>query len=150
MSARKETRKPNSSPATHRASSLLELIHSDLAGPMATTSLGGAKYCLLYIGDYSRYTTIYTIKNKSAVIECFQIFKVEMENHYKHRIKRFRSNQCWEYTSAAFSRLLTEAVHTAVYLQNQSPTSALEKSMTQLEAITGETPKLGALISFGA
>jgi len=42
----KQTRKPNHSPATHRTSRPLELIHSDLAGPMATTSLGGAKYFL--------------------------------------------------------------------------------------------------------
>jgi len=49
----KQTRKPNSSPATHRTSSPLELIHSALAGPMATTSLGGAKYFLLFIDDYS-------------------------------------------------------------------------------------------------
>jgi len=105
----KQTRKPNHSPATHRTSSLLVLIHSELAGPMTTTSLEGAKYFLIFINDYSRYTTIYTIKNQSAVMECFQKFKAVIQNQYKHRIKRFRSDGGGEYTSAAFSRLLTEA-----------------------------------------
>ena len=192
----KQTQNPNHRPATHRTSRPLELIDSDLAGPIATTSLGGAKYFLLFIDDYSPYTTIYTIKNTSAVINCFQKFKVEIEKQYKHRIKRFRSERGGEYTRVAFSRLLTEAgivreqtapyspeqngvseranrtiigrakammfaaglpdvmkgeaVHRVVYLKNRSPTSALEKSMTPLEAMTGETPKLGALILFGA
>jgi len=66
----KHTRKPNSNQATHRATSPIELIHSDLAGPMVTPSLGGAKYLLLFIDDNSRHTTIYTIKNKSDVMGC--------------------------------------------------------------------------------
>ena len=192
----KQTRKPNSHPATHRASAPLEVIHSDLAAPMATTSLGGAKYFVLFIDDYSRYTTIYTIKTKSAVIDCFQTFKAEVENVYNLQNKRFRSDGGGEYTSTAFCKLLSEAgmireqtapyrpeqngvseqanrtiigrakammfaarlhdemwgeaVHTAVYLKNRSPTSALENGITPIEAMTGETPKLGTLIPFGA
>jgi len=42
----KQMLKPNHSPATHRTSRPMELIHTDLAGPMTTTSLGGAKYFL--------------------------------------------------------------------------------------------------------
>jgi len=192
----KQTRKPNSNPATHRTTGPLELIHSDLAGPMATTSLGGAKYFLLFIDDYSRYTTVYTIRNKSAVIDCFRNYKAEVENQYSQKIKRFQSDGGGEYTSTAFSKLLLEAgivreqtapyspeqngvservnrtiigrakpmlfaaglpdemwgeaVHTAVYLKNRSPTSALQQCMTPLEAFTGARPKLGALIPFGA
>ena len=48
----KQTRKPNSAPATHRATELLELVHSDLAGPMSPRSLGGSKYFLLFIDDF--------------------------------------------------------------------------------------------------
>ena len=34
----------------------LELIHMDLFGPTKTTSLGGKKYSLVIMDDYSRYT----------------------------------------------------------------------------------------------
>ena len=37
-----------------RASELLELVHMDLCGPMNTTSLGGSKYFMLFIDDFSR------------------------------------------------------------------------------------------------
>jgi len=40
----KQTRKPNSAPSTHHAQEPLEVIPSDLAGPMSRLSLGGAKY----------------------------------------------------------------------------------------------------------
>jgi len=43
-----------------------------------------------------------------------------------------------------------EAVHTAVYLKNRSPTSTLETGITPLEAFTGEKPNLAELILFSA
>ena len=39
-----------------RQTGLLELIHTDLCGPMQTRSLGGASYFLAFIDDRSRYT----------------------------------------------------------------------------------------------
>ena len=76
----KQSRKENRSPATHRSTELLELVHIDLAGPMATQSLGGVKYFLLIIDDFSRYTTIYTIKYKSEVIRHFRTYNTKVEN----------------------------------------------------------------------
>ena len=37
-----------------------ELLHSDLCGPISTTSNGGYKYVLTFTDDFSRYVTIYT------------------------------------------------------------------------------------------
>ena len=102
----KQTRIPNANPATHRATNPLELIHSDVAGPMSTPSLGGARYFLLFIDDYSRHTTVYTIKNKSEVIDRFCQFKLEMENQLNTKIKRFGSDGGGEYTGKAFNQLL--------------------------------------------
>lgn len=34
----------------------LELLHMDLFGPPSSDSLGGIKYCLVIVDDYSRYT----------------------------------------------------------------------------------------------
>ena len=43
---------------------LLELIHTDLCGPMQTRSLGGASYFLTFIDDRYRYTWVYFIRRK--------------------------------------------------------------------------------------
>jgi len=105
----KQTRKPNKNAATHRSTEPLELIHSDVAGPMAIPSLGGAKYYVLFIDDFSRYTEIYTIKQKFEVIDCFRQFKAQVENQQGRKIKRFRSDGGGEYTSGKFNNILEQA-----------------------------------------
>ena len=45
----------------------LELIHSDVCGPMSSTSLSGFEYYITFIDDYSRKTWIYFLKEKSEV-----------------------------------------------------------------------------------
>ena len=42
----------------HRSTELLEIVHSDLCGPMQVESVGGSKYMLTFTDDYSRYTTV--------------------------------------------------------------------------------------------
>ena len=48
---------------------LLDLVHTDVCGPMQTRSLGGAFYFLLFIDDCTRYTWVYFLRRKSDVFE---------------------------------------------------------------------------------
>jgi hypothetical protein len=41
-----------------RASKLLELVHSNVCGPMKTTSHGGTRYFVTFINDFSRKTHV--------------------------------------------------------------------------------------------
>ncbi len=50
------------------ASQLLEIVHTDVCGPMRTTSHGGARYFLTFIDDFSRKTHIYFLKAKRKSI----------------------------------------------------------------------------------
>ena len=50
----------------------LELVHSDVAGPMKTESFGGARYFVTFIDDYSRCVTVYPIAHKSEVLDKFK------------------------------------------------------------------------------
>ena len=43
---------------------VLELIHSDLCGPMSSTSLTGFDYYITFIDDFSRKTWIYFLRSK--------------------------------------------------------------------------------------
>lgn len=55
---------------------ILELIHSDLDGPLETQSIGHAKYFLTFIDDYSKNVFVYFLKNKSEVLDRFKEFKL--------------------------------------------------------------------------
>jgi hypothetical protein len=54
--------------STHRP---LELLHMDLFGPTSFMSIGGNSYCLIIVDDYSRFTWVYFLQDKSNVFETF-------------------------------------------------------------------------------
>ena len=59
-----------------RAKNALELIHSDICGPMSMTALSGAKYFATFIDDHSRKTwscEIFNPKITTAVIDLFRL-----------------------------------------------------------------------------
>ena len=60
----KQHREPFSKKTAWRAKAKLELVHLDICGLMPTTSLGGVRYFLTFIDDYSRKVWIYPIKEK--------------------------------------------------------------------------------------
>ena len=70
----------------------LELIHSDVCGPMPSTSLSGYAYYVTFIDDYSRKTWIYFLKAKDEVFGKFKEFKALIENHSERRIKTLRTD----------------------------------------------------------
>ncbi len=69
-----------------RASRILELIHSDVNGPLEVPSIGGSHYFVTFIDDFSRWTSLYTMKAKSDTFECFKKFHVQAERHTGTRI----------------------------------------------------------------
>ncbi|EOY16575.1 Uncharacterized protein TCM_035373 [Theobroma cacao] len=66
-----------------RAGDKLQLVHSDVGGPVNTASLNGSIYYVIFIDDFSRYYWIYFLKNKSEVFEKFKIFKALVENEFE-------------------------------------------------------------------
>jgi hypothetical protein len=65
-----------------KAEGILELIHSDVCGPMPSTSLSGYVYYVSFIDDYSRKTWVYFLKSKDEVLGKFKEFKALIENQY--------------------------------------------------------------------
>ena len=70
-----------------RASDLLELIHSDVCGPMSTTARGGYEYFITFTDDLSRYGYVYLMKHKSEAFEKFNEFQSEVQNQLGKKIK---------------------------------------------------------------
>eukprot|EP00253_Pinus_taeda_P023366 PITA_23366 len=62
-----------------RGKAPLEIVHSDVCGPMQVPSLGRNRYVLTFIDDYTRKTWVYMLKQKSEVFEKFRHFKTLVE-----------------------------------------------------------------------
>ena len=86
----------------YRAKKPLELVHTDLCGPMRTQSIGGSCYFLTFIDDYSRKIWVYFLKQKFETFAKFKEFKAITENQSDQQIKVSRSNCGGEYDSNAF------------------------------------------------
>ena len=71
-----------------RNTELLELIHFDLCEFEGILARGGNKYIITFIDNFSKYTTIYLLKNKSDAFEKFQDFLKEVENQFGRRKKK--------------------------------------------------------------
>ena len=54
---------------------ILDVVHSDVWGPAQITTLGGCRYYVVFIDDFSRHTWIYPMRQKSEVFGHFQRFK---------------------------------------------------------------------------
>jgi transposase InsO family protein len=161
-----------------KAEGVLELIHSDVCGPMPSFSISGYEYYVSFIDDYSRKTWVYFL----------------IENLSERKIKIVRSDNGGEYTSKEFANfckdagikrelttpynpqqigvaerknitimeavktmihdqdlpmyLWAEAAKTTVYVQNRLSHSAL-RFKTPEEMFSGKNPKVSHLKIFG-
>lgn len=84
----------------------LDLIHSDVWS-CSTKSLSGCKYYVIFIDDFSRFTWLYPLHNKSDVYPCFIKFKTLVENQFSWKIKQIQTDGGGEYTFHHFQSFLT-------------------------------------------
>lgn len=88
---------------------VLELVHSDLCGPIEINSLAGSRYMLTFLDDFSHKTFIYFQKTKDEAFENFKTFKKLVENQTGKTIKTLRTDNGGEYVSAAFECFLKDS-----------------------------------------
>ena len=178
-----------------RAAEKLEIVHSDICGPMEVKSLGGKRYYIVFVDDKSRRMWVYFIKSKSErdVLETFKEFHAMAERQSGAKLKVIRTDNGKEYVNRGFEGYLkqhgirhqttndytpeqngmaeranrsiverakcmlfeaglskafwAEAVSTAVYLLNRSPTHGHD--VTPEEAWSGRKPNLSHVRVFG-
>lgn len=76
---------------------------------METNSIGGAKYILTFVDDYSKKVFIYFLKAKSETLNTFREFKNLIENQTGEWIKTLRSDNGTEYRSNESVKLCKES-----------------------------------------
>ncbi|KAL8094980.1 hypothetical protein AgCh_036473 [Apium graveolens] len=77
----KAHRLPFEKKSVSRCKTPLERVHSDLFGPTRTSSYSDFRYMLLFVDDYTRFTWVYFVKQKSEVFQKFLEFKETAEGH---------------------------------------------------------------------
>jgi transposase InsO family protein len=79
----------------------LALVHSDVwTSPILST--GGCKFYVIFIDDYSRFSWLFPLRQKSDVLSCFIKFKKLVENFFSCKIKQIQTDNGGEYVSTTF------------------------------------------------
>ena len=91
-----------------KALDLLDLIHTDVCGPMSIHARGGYSYFITFTDDYSRFGYVYLMKYKSEAYEFFKEYKAEVEKQTGKSIKVLRSDRGGEYLNHEFLEYLKE------------------------------------------
>ena len=71
-----------------QCSTLLEIIHTDICGPIKTETKGEARYFAIFIDDHSRWCEVHLLKRKNEVLDVFKKYKNMAENYIGQKIKR--------------------------------------------------------------
>ena len=80
-----------------RCGSTLDLIHTDICGHLTPTALGGYKYFITFIDDFSRFGYVELIHEKSDSLNGFKAFKAKVELQLGKPIKAVKSDRGGEY-----------------------------------------------------
>ena len=78
----------------------LELLHMDVCGPMPVMSLGGSKYNVVFLDDYTSLSVTRTVATKSQVKEVVQEVIAMLETQSGLRVKAVRSDNGSEYINS--------------------------------------------------
>ena len=100
MAKQHKERAPKLSKTT--TSRVLELIHSDICGPIRIRSLTGSRYFITFIDDYSRRAWVYFLSHKSEALSKFQNFCQMAEAETGERLATLRTDRGGEYLSHEF------------------------------------------------
>lgn len=78
---------------------ILEIIHSDVCGPITPIAIDGSKYFVTFIDDFSNFTVVYLIKNKSEVFGKLCNYISMVHSMFGSRVSRLRCDNGGEYVS---------------------------------------------------
>ncbi|GKE95032.1 putative RNA-directed DNA polymerase [Tanacetum coccineum] len=97
--AGKQTRRAFKSRLSFRTENILDLVHSNVCGPIKTKTLGGCSYFITFIDDHSRKVWVHTLKTKDQVLDVFKQFHALVERQTGKKLKCIRSDNGGEYIS---------------------------------------------------
>ena len=94
--------------AERRAKEPFEVVHTDLLGPMEETSVGGARWAILFTCEFSGWRMMYPMSTKGQALDKLKLFEQDVSGLRRGarpkeiNIWGLQSDNGSEFTSAAF------------------------------------------------
>jgi hypothetical protein len=96
---------PGSAKTTGR---ILEIVHSDLAGPMQTKSIQGSSYIATFVDDHSHHAVVYFLRSKDQFAVALQKFLSWAETQTSEKLRALHSDRGGKYMAANVKDILSQ------------------------------------------
>lgn len=114
-----------------RAKEVLGIIHSNVVGKISSPSLGGSNNFVVFTDDFSRHSTLYSIKAKSEALEKKTAYRPVSENCHNKKIKVLRMDNSSAFKSKDFNKYFSQHGIDRQLTVHESPQKGLAQRMNQ-------------------
>jgi transposase InsO family protein len=111
----------------------LEILHMDLFGPVAYISIGGNKYGLVIVNDYSRFTWVFFLQGKSETQEVLKKFLRMAQNKFDAKVKKIRNENSTEFKNTQVEDFLDEE---GIRLEFSAPYTPQQNGVAERKNLT--------------
>lgn len=123
----KQTRKPFVMCEGKRSSRVLELIHSDVCGPVTPVGRNGERFFVTFIDDWTHFVMVFPMKSKHEVCEWFEYYEALVTAKFGNKISKLKCDNGGEYYNKTFigfcRRMGIQVEWTVPYTPEQNGTS---------------------------
>lgn len=91
-----------------KAKNILDIVSTDICGPINPATYNGDKYFISFIDHYSHFAVCYLMKEKSEAIEKFKMYIAMVETKHERKIKNLKCDNGGEYTSNQFQEICNQ------------------------------------------
>ena len=117
----KSTQKAHPKKDKHTTDGPMELVYTDLMGPITPAARGGYKYVSKFTDGFSRMKEIFLLKSKAEAVNSLHLYNMTVAVPLGLRIQRLRCDKGGEYTSKEFKQLCINSGITMEYTATATP-----------------------------
>ena len=104
---RKQTKAKHPGTQISPTSRPLELLHLDLMGPTRTKFLGGKRYIMVMVDDFTRYIWVILLRSKFDAPEHIEALCTRLQNEKSLKIDRIQSDHGKEFENSYMESFCT-------------------------------------------
>ena len=105
----KQTKAKHPRTQTSATSRPLELLHLDLMGPTRIESLGGKRYIMVVVDDFTKYTWVILLRSKSDVLEHIEALYTRLQNEKNMKIVWIHNDHGKEFENSYMESFCTRS-----------------------------------------
>lgn len=98
----KITKLPFNKMSINKAKQPLQIIHTDICGPVTPCTHDNKRYILTFIDDFTHFSIICLLKSRDEMLNYFKSYVAFVSNLFQAKILNVRCDNAKEYASTAF------------------------------------------------